>query len=320
MPGSGQNINYQLRPAKSVERKIMCELIKEMQIIEGKNDLRYIGMGAKYFTDFLLFHNEFGITDMISIEAEKESQNRYEFNKPFRFIEMKYGTTKEILPQLQDFQKKMNIVWLDYDGVFSDEIMNDIKTLINTLYTGSMFFVSCNCSYRGKISSEKMESYKQKVTDYFDESIEKNQYTTNKIPFIIQNTINKEIEKKIRRRNRLSNEKINYMQLLFLTYRDGAPMMTIGGIIVNEELKKDINDSKLFDKLTYLSTSDKIFHIEIPKLTNKEIQLILKYLPITKEEYEEHEDQFYGITFAEIEKFATIYRYYPYYSEGILKA
>ena len=71
MPGSDQNINYQIRPSKSIERKMMCELVKEIQIIQGTSELRYIGMGAKYFTDFLLFHNEFGVTDMISIEAER---------------------------------------------------------------------------------------------------------------------------------------------------------------------------------------------------------------------------------------------------------
>ena len=91
MPGSDQLINYQLRPSKSIERKMMCELVKQIQIIEGTNELRYIGMGAKYFTDFLLFHNEFGVSDMISIEAERERAIRYEFNKPLKSIQMIYG-------------------------------------------------------------------------------------------------------------------------------------------------------------------------------------------------------------------------------------
>ena len=37
MPGSDQLINYQLRPSKSIERKMMCELVKQIQIIEGTN-------------------------------------------------------------------------------------------------------------------------------------------------------------------------------------------------------------------------------------------------------------------------------------------
>ena len=107
MPGSDQNINYQIRPSKSIERKMMCELVKEIQIIQGTSELRYIGMGAKYFTDFLLFHNEFGVTDMISIEAERERAMRYEFNKPLKSIQMIYGTTNEVLPQIDQFEEKI---------------------------------------------------------------------------------------------------------------------------------------------------------------------------------------------------------------------
>ena len=126
MPGSDQNINYQIRPSKSIERKMMCELVKEIQIIQGTSELRYIGMGAKYFTDFLLFHNEFGVTDMISIEAERERAMRYEFNKPLKSIQMIYGTTNEVLPQIDQFEEKMNLVWLDYDGAFSEGMLSDI--------------------------------------------------------------------------------------------------------------------------------------------------------------------------------------------------
>lgn len=30
MPGSDQKINYQVRPAKSIERKMLCDLIREV--------------------------------------------------------------------------------------------------------------------------------------------------------------------------------------------------------------------------------------------------------------------------------------------------
>lgn len=113
MPGSDQKINYQVRPAKAIERRMLCDLIREIQLVRADNEMRYIGLGAKYFSDFVLFHNEFGITDMISIEAEVDRQIRYNFNKPLKCIQMRYGTTNEILPQLDNFQEKMNLVWLD---------------------------------------------------------------------------------------------------------------------------------------------------------------------------------------------------------------
>ncbi len=59
------------------------------------------------------------------------------------------------------------------------------------------------------------------------------------------------------------------------------------------------------------------FFNRYPQLTNKEIQLILKNLPVTEEEYLKNKQKFYGIEYDEICKFERIYRYYPYYSEGL---
>ncbi|NBH83732.1 hypothetical protein D7X88_03270 [bacterium C-53] len=316
MPGSDQKINYQVRPAKSIERKMLCDLIREIQLIRVDGEMRYIGLGAKYFTDFLLFHNEFGITDMISIEAEKERQIRYDFNKPLKCIQMWYGTTNEVLPQIDGFNEKMNLIWLDYDDTFEDTMLIDVETICRNLDIGSMFFLSCNYSFRGEKPSEKMVSFKNSVGDYFDEKIEKNEYKSKNMPFIIKKLIDNQIHKTIKMRNRIDQSLIEYLQLLFLTYKDGAPMMTIGGILVDEVLKGKLKNSGLFGKYLFMSCDEHIFSIDIPKLTNKEIQLILKNIPVTEEEFLKHEQKFYGIGYDEICKFEKIYRYYPYYSEG----
>lgn len=319
MPGSDQVINYQVRPAKSVERKMMCELVKQIQIIRGIDELRYIGMGAKYFKDFLLFHNEFGVSDMISIEAERERAIRYDFNKPLKNIQMIYGTTNEVLPQIEGFERKMNLVWLDYDGAFSAEMLYDIETLCRNLYNGSMFFISCNYSFSGKVPTEKMESFKKSTKDFFDETIDKKMYTNKNMPKIIMNIINQQISGIIEKRNRIyPTNKLQYMQLLFFTYNDGAPMMTVGGIIVDDELKEGINRAELNKKLIFVSMGETPFKIEIPKLTYKEIQFILSQIPISDAEYEDNKEKYFEIGLDEIRKFEKIYRYYPYYTEGCL--
>ncbi len=253
---------------------------------------------------------------MISIESEKDRQIRYEFNKPLKCIQMWYGTTNEVLPQIDGFEEKMNLIWLDYDNSFEDSMLLDIETICRNLNVGSMFFVSCNYSFRGEKPSEKMETFKNNVGDFFDETIEKSNYTSKKIQHVIKKLIDKQINKTINMRNRLDSNHIEYLQLLFLTYKDGAPMMTIGGILVDDKLKEKIKRSKIFDKYTFMSCDEKSFAIEIPKLTNKEIQLILKNLPLSKEDFLEQEQKFYGIGYEEISKFEKIYRYYPYYSEG----
>ncbi|MBR1597391.1 MAG: hypothetical protein IJ661_00595 [Lachnospiraceae bacterium] len=318
MPGSDQKINYQIRPAKSIERKMLCDLIREIQLLRSNGEMRYIGLGAKYFTDFLLLHNEFGITDMISIEAQKERQMRYEFNKPLKYIQMWYGSTNEVLPQLDNFDDKMNLIWLDYDSMFNETMLKDVETICKKLCVGSMFFLSCNCSFSGT-QTDKMKAFKENVGEYFDESTEKKQYSANNIPYTIKSLIDKQIKNSIEMRKRINNDNLEYLQLLFLKYKDGAQMLTIGGVIVDEKLRNNIENSRLFNKYDFISINNNLYSIDIPQLTNKEIQLILKNLPISEEEYIINQDKFFGIEYDEIAKFQKIYRYYPFYSEGVYR-
>ena len=135
----------------------------------------------------------------------------------------------------------------------------------------------------------------------------------------LKKLIDQRINEIIEMRNRLDQSNLEYLQLIFLKYKDGAPMMTIGGILVDGTLKKKILKRKLFDKYSFMSCDERLFDIDIPKLTNKEIQLILKNLPISREEYDAQMNMFYGIEYEEVFKFEKIYRYYPYYSEGFFR-
>ena len=76
-----------LRPRKQVERKIIIELVQELQTVLGIDlkDYQYIGLGSIYYYDFILFNKFLKITDMISLDRESCVQ-RFEFNKPFDFL------------------------------------------------------------------------------------------------------------------------------------------------------------------------------------------------------------------------------------------
>lgn len=99
MAGSSDSVNYNIRPCKSIERKMMCELISRLAAFDRIDNYRYIGMGAKYFADFSLLHKEFGIHKMHSMEikSDEKSKKRFEFNKPFNCIKMEFGNSSDIL-------------------------------------------------------------------------------------------------------------------------------------------------------------------------------------------------------------------------------
>ena len=51
---------------------------------------------------------------MISIEKDEDRRERFEFNKPFDCIEVRYGHSNQVLPKC-DWAPR-TILWLDYDS------------------------------------------------------------------------------------------------------------------------------------------------------------------------------------------------------------
>ena len=68
MAKSFTKIDYRLRPAKAVERRMMAEAFLRLRPFGSVESYRYIGMGSVYFSDFLLFHGLCGFDPMSSLE------------------------------------------------------------------------------------------------------------------------------------------------------------------------------------------------------------------------------------------------------------
>lgn len=91
MASSSGAVNFSLRPAKSIECKMLCEAFRQLSIFSDVEAYRYIGFGSKYFSDFTLIHKTLGIKDMISIERNVQNRARFEFNRPFDCIRLMFG-------------------------------------------------------------------------------------------------------------------------------------------------------------------------------------------------------------------------------------
>lgn len=77
MSGSFAKIDYQLRPAKTVERKMMAEVFCRLSVFAPLDQYRYVGLGSVYFADFFIFHAACGFGSMISIEHTEDSRGCY---------------------------------------------------------------------------------------------------------------------------------------------------------------------------------------------------------------------------------------------------
>ncbi|HEX8376172.1 MAG TPA: O-methyltransferase, partial [Pedobacter sp.] len=183
---SFEKFNYGLRPAKNIERKMMADGFRRLSGFGKVNEYTYIGMGSLYFTDFTLFHRLLNFRRMISIESsDKEKyQKRFDFNKPFRSIEIKFGRTSSELPKLK--WKDKAVVWLDYDGKLEMECINDIILLCANAASGTFICFSVNVDPTkvdfSKTGSSKKESNEEvdEETEDSDEEIRENTFVDEK--------------------------------------------------------------------------------------------------------------------------------------------
>jgi hypothetical protein len=285
MSNSGRKINYSVRPAKNIERKMMRDFFMRLSKFERLEDYRYVGFGSKYFSDFILFHKSLNISEMISIEVDSTNKDRYEFNKPYSNIIMEWGHSSERLPSIVRSQKR-TIYWLDYDGAFEYFILQDASIIAEAACTGSVLAISFNCE-PPKFEDKSVDSLrdallKQVGKDMVPSSLDTRGWKSIKTnATFLKNCLKNRISSDLTRRNySIPNEddKLNCLQQLFFTYADGATMVTVVFLLLSQKECKELAECRIND-LYFIRTEDEPFDISTPNFTIKEIRHLMEIRP-----------------------------------------
>ncbi|MGH1450180.1 MAG: O-methyltransferase [Pseudomonadaceae bacterium] len=314
MSNSGRKINYAVRPAKSIERKMMRDIFNCLCHHAPIRSYKYIGFGSKYFVDFSLFHRHLGVSRMISIEADTTNTERYEFNKPYSAIEIYYGKSTDILPELTTIPGR-SIYWLDYDGIFSSYMLRDAAIVSKTIESGSIYCASFNCSPLIRPGDDESSIEDRLIDlvgkDYVKPGIDTRGWKqSKKLAIFLKDCINKEIQKilKVRNLGQAESEHIHAEQVIFFKYADGCEMATVGFVFYKSS---DEEKHKLcqFSENYFYSGNDTPFEIKTPNLTIKEIRHIMETMP--------EKDKLSNKIFTEgdINSLWENYRYYPNFTE-----
>ncbi len=330
---SFRKVNYGLRPRKQIERKIIIELLQELQ---NKLHLRipdysYIGLGSIYYYDFVLFHKFLNIGSMISLDSEP-CMERFEFNKPFDFIAFKPLQTTDFL-QSEPFEAtRNNIIWFDYDSrliwysevqhrfLQSPYIFDDIDIIARKGRQNDFFIITVDIDVSDKAfytSSAKqrfIETYRSRLSAKYQNP--KN-LTQEHYPYVIQDMVMNSI------RNNENGKTPKFRKLFAFRYRDSSRMLTIGGIFSANTLTRRSLSNPFFGL-----NEKEITSIEVPLLTYKEklhldqrVEYLSKEVATkSKSEIESLATKQLGfeIDGAELQNYLQYYRYYPQYYEGIL--
>ena len=310
---SYEKINYTLRPAKSIERRMIVEASGRLKGFRKVESYRYIGFGSPYFSDFSLIHRSLGITDMLCIEKEEGDKERFEFNIPFGCVKLKFGRSAEILPELE-WQDRPTIIWLDYDGGLDEGILSDIATVCSCVSPGSLLLISirANATDFGEDEESRLQGLKGVVGDRLPLGTELKDFSRKNFPNLLWKILDAEIRYQISERSSaMSPEtKFAYEQLLHFNYQDGTKMLTVGGLVYQVG-QEHIRAQCDFGSLSFVKSGKDPYSIEVPKLTLKEMQKLNESLPGTVIEMS-------GVPKKDVEAYSALYRYFPTFVEADL--
>lgn len=311
---SFENVNYALRPAKTVERKMLCECFRRLSPIASLDTYRYVGFGSTYFSDFSLIHRALGITDLVSIEREIGKMDRFELNRPYGSIELMFGESTELLPEL-DWQAR-TIMWLDYDGKLKDDVLADVATFCRECAAGSLLVVSVNAHPDRGTDDERLKALRQRVgAGKMPHNVDPKRLAGWDLAEVTRRIIAAEIEDTLSELNgaRPPNAHLRYKQLFNFNYRDGARMLTTGGLVYDVG-QESLVSSCGFEQLDFVRGDGReAYEIIVPNLTFREMRHIDAQLPSSP-----HKKVNAPIKSKDLAAYEAIYRYFPRFVEAEL--
>jgi len=250
---------------------------------------------------------------MISIEEASGARDRFEANRPFK-IDIMFQNSNVALPRL-DWARRQ-IVWLDYDGTLSIEMLLDARTVATKARSGSIIAISVQCNEAADVEDSVENANGPNALDRFVQRFGRErvpQGTTEEDLYgwrfgkLSRDLIAQEIETALSTRNASGEQHFQFHPITSINYQDDAKMTTIVGVIVeNSEAEKYA--ACQFERLDFLQGRPQPVKIEVPKLTGRELKHIERQLPLAEGA---QIDLGGGIPGKDAKLFVEMYRYFP---------
>jgi len=333
MAGSYRSVNYSIRLGKAIERKMLCDAFRRLYPFGKIETYRYIGFGSIYFSDFSLFHRALGVDNMLSIEKDAYAKASFEFNKPYRCVQIDYRPASHVLPGLDWSQK--TVAWLDYDGSLTDEVLSDVTTICARASSGTMLLASVNVEPEKDPSAEGRQQYstetgleydvdayrlralRHRIGDAVPADVTGSHLRGKGLANVSRRVINAAIEEALSARNNgaADTDRMSYKQVFHILYKDGARMLSVGGVFYRAADREKLETCS-FEELQFVRSGDEPYEIRVPCLTLKEMRYISELLP--KARVEGFEIELEGVPASDIRDFTELYRYFPTFTEAVL--
>ena len=331
---SFETVNYLLRPKKQIERKIIIEILQELGEEIVLSQYRYVGFGSIYYYDFILFHKYLQLNDLVSLD-DKPLRKRFVFNLPYDYVSFENKKSTDYLREF-DWKKKV-LIWLDYDEQINDGMLADLEIIAdNCKYKDILIItIDATCPEDPKTRDEYQNEFYENYGKYLSpEFLDKEALGRNFTPAMLANLLQDLILNYLKDKCVYRYVDMEFYKLFSFTYKDTAPMFTMGGIFLEptDELRNKGWNAP------FICRDRKITDIDVPLITYREklhIDSVIKRLSKTVAKIEcdmekldsktksqiverRMEELPFELTFGELRKYVKFYKYYPQYYEGII--
>jgi hypothetical protein len=313
---SHQKVHYEFRPAKQVERRMLLHAFHALRDVGYPiSSYEYTGLGSIYFIDFVLFHRYLGLTKLTSVEGDLDVARRVDFNCPYDLIKVVHDDMTAQIARLS--REHRHILWLDFDSILTDELLDAVQLAATQLTIGSILLVTVDAEPPGKPEdglkkynpSVWMRHFKTEAKGFIWRGARRNDFARDALPMTNARILKTAIEAGLQTRD------VKFIDMFSFLYADGHRMLSLGGMIgadEDERRVRSLDKSELFflkDDVT-----DAPFHIRVPLVTRKERHYLDKNMPCKKnwapDEFELKPE--------DVKDYRAIYRYYPAYTEMLL--
>ena len=320
---SSTRVQYDLRPAKQVERRMIVDALQRLQAAGFPiADYQYTGFGAIYFVDFILFHKLLGMSNLLSLERQTSLKTRMEFNKPFKCVDVKMVSASSEIPNLS--RDRRHIIWLDYDGVLHKDFLSDVQSAITILAPGSILLVTVDIEPPENIDYKEIDpnfdgskevlgpKHWKLYFEYHASTYLRLGLTESDFGGVELRSRTAEILKACFSRSIVPRTDMEFLPMFNFVYRDSHWMLSMGGMIAGKTEKRQLRNTTLRETNYYRENFDSApFEIAVPRLTRKERLFLDQEMPCAEgwlpEDFDLDPD--------DLRKYRDIYRFLPAFAE-----
>lgn len=305
-------VPYDLRMAKQIERRMIVDALSRLAS-GGFNvkKYRYVGMGSIYFVDYIMFHKFLGMRDLVSVEYSDEIEKRIKFNRPFNCIKLEFGPIGDVISGLhKDLE---HLLWLDYDDVMQDFMLVDVVNAAATLCRKSILLITVDAEppVRPGKPADWLKHFNKVAKSFVNRRRSLQGYAQSKIP-----EVNTEILLSAVKQGLAGRPGIRFIPMFSFLYADGHQMLTIGGMLGNDDDERQIRGCDFSDAIYFRDRfQDEPYRVPLVRVTRKERLALDSAMPPTSKSWKPRD---FELEDNVVSEYAEVYRYLPSYAELLL--